>query len=107
MKEKICINEEYLNENRTQLLNDAALNYFYGKEVFFTAGFNQDKSTIFQLIGNLGAYANDYEYDDSIRVLVLSDSLYNQLMNGFEEDILKKVEKNEFKKRIKGETFTD
>ncbi len=39
MKEKIIINEVYLKENKTQLLNDAELNYLYGKDVFFTAGF--------------------------------------------------------------------
>ena len=93
MKEKIIINEDYLNENITQLLNDAELNYLYGKDVFFTDGFNQNKSIMFQMIGNLGAYANDYEYDDSINVFVLSDSLYNQIKNGFRDEILKKVER--------------
>ena len=73
MKEKIIVNENYLNENKTQLLNDAELNYLYGKDVFFTVGFNQNKSILFQMIGNLGAYANDYEYDDSINIFVLSN----------------------------------
>ncbi len=48
---------------------------------------------MFQIIGNLGAYANDYEYDESINVFVLSDSLYNQIKNGFKDEILKKVER--------------
>jgi hypothetical protein len=93
MKEKIIINEVYLKENITQLLNEAKLNYLYGKDVFFTAGLNQNKMILFQMIGNLGAYANDYEYDDSISVFVLSDSLYNQIKNGFKAEILRKVEK--------------
>jgi len=99
MKEKIIINEDYLNENITQLLNDAELNYLYGKEVFFTAGFNQNKYILFQMIGNLGAYANDYEYDDSINVFVLSDSFYDQMKSGFKDEILKKVEKKLNSKR--------
>ncbi len=99
MKEKIIINEEYLNENKIQLLNDAPLNYLYGKEVFFTAGFNKNKYILFQMIGNFGAYANDYEYDDSINVFVLSDSYYEQVKNGFKDEILKKVEKKLNSKR--------
>ena len=99
MKEKIIINEDYLNENKTQLLNDAPLDYLYGKDVFFTAGFNQNKSILFQMIGNLGAYANDYEYDDSISVFVLSDSLYDQMKSGFKDEILKKVERKLNSKR--------
>jgi hypothetical protein len=105
MKEKIIINEVYLNENITQLLNDAELNYLYGKDVFFTAGFSQNKSSMFQMIGNLGAYANDYEYDDSINVFVLSDSLYNQIKNGFKDEILKKVERKLNSKKESEEKF--
>jgi hypothetical protein len=100
MVKKIIIDEDYLNENRTQLLNNAPLNYLYGKEVFFTAGFNQNKSILFQMIGNLGAYANDYEYDDSINVFVLSDSYIEQMKNGFIDEILKKVERKLNIKRI-------
>jgi hypothetical protein len=99
MKERIIINEDYLNENKTQLLNDAPLNYLYGKEVFFTTGFNQNKYILFQMIGNFGAYANDYEYDDSINVFVLSDSYYEQVKKGFKDEILKKVEKKLNSKR--------
>jgi len=53
------------------------------------------------MIGNLGAYANDYEYDYSIDVFVLSDSFYSQMKNGYKDEIFKKVER---KLNSKGES---
>jgi len=107
MKEKIIINEDYLKENRSQLLNDSELNYLYGKDVFFTDGFTSNKSILFQMIGNLGAYANDYEYDDSVSVFIISDSLYVQMKSGFKNEILKRVEnKLNSKKESEEKPFT-
>ena len=60
MKEKIIVNKDYLLKDQNFLIEEAPLNYFYGKEVFFTSGFSKNKSILFQILGNLGAYANDY-----------------------------------------------
>jgi hypothetical protein len=102
MKEKAIINEDFLLENIAFLLKDAPLNYFYGKEVYFSPGFIKNKSILFQMLGNLGANANDYELDNSINVFVLSDSLYDQMIKGSKDEILKLLEK---KMNSKGQAF--
>ena len=73
MKKKIIVNQDYLHKDQKFILEEAPLNYFYGKEVFFTSGFSKDKSILFQILGNLGAFANDFELDNSINVFVVSN----------------------------------
>ena len=104
MKEKIIINEEYLIKDKSFLLGNAPLNFLYGKEVFFSNGLTKDKSVLFQIIGNLGAYANDYELDNTINVFVLGDQLFQNLKSGIKDDILVYLEK---KLNSKGHPFKD
>jgi len=92
MKEKIIINQDYLLKDQKFILEEAPLNYFYGKEVFFTSGFSKNKSILFQILGNLGAYANDYELDNSINVFVVSDSILESLGTGSKDNILETLE---------------
>jgi hypothetical protein len=104
MKEKIVITEEYLIKDNSYLLESAPLNYFYGKDVFITTGLGKNKSILFQMIGNLGAFANDYELDNSISVFVLSDSLHDQMKHGFKDEVLVLLES---KLNSKGQSFID
>lgn len=104
MKEKIRLNEEYVIRDIAFLLNDAPMNYFYGKDVFLTSGVSDSKPILFQILGNLGAYANDYELDSSINVLVISELCYSQLKDGVKDNILTAVES---KLNAKGQTFKD
>jgi len=92
MKEKIIVNQDYLLKDQKFILEEAPLNYFYGKEVFFTSGFSKNKSILFQNLGNLGAYANDYELDNSINVFVVSDSILESLGTGSKDNILETLE---------------
>ena len=92
MKEKIIVNQDYLLKDQKYILEEAPLNYFYGKEVFFTSGFSKNKSTLFQILGNLGANANDYELDNSINVFVVSNSILESLGKGSKEKILETLE---------------
>lgn len=104
MKEKIILNQEYLIKDITYILKSAPLNFFFGKEVFFTSGLTMSKSILFQMIGNLGAFANDYVLDNSINVFVMSDKLFDQLGTGSKDEILILLEK---KLNAKGQPFKD
>lgn len=88
MKKKIILNEEYIIKHNTYLLNEAPLNYLYGKEVFFTGGLNHHKYHMYGIVGLLGGHPNDYEFDNSISVFVMSDSLFDQMKNGVKDEIL-------------------
>jgi hypothetical protein len=92
MKEKLIVNQDYLHKDEMFILEEAPLNYFYGKEVFFTSGFSKNKSILFQILGNLGAYANDYELDNSINVFVVSNAILESLERGLKDNILEILE---------------
>jgi hypothetical protein len=104
MKEKIIVNHDYLLKDQKFILEEAPLNYFYGKEVFFTSGFSKDKSILFQILGNLGAFANDYELDNSINVFVVSNIILESLAKGSKDNILDTLET---KLNSKGQPFKD
>jgi hypothetical protein len=104
MKEKIRLNEEYVIREITFLINDAPMNYFYGKDVFLTSGFGDSKPILVQILGNLGAYTNDYELDSSINVFIISEQCYNQLKDGMKDKILTALES---KLNSKGQSFKD
>ena len=104
MKEKIIVNKDYLLKDQKFILEEAPLNYFYGKEVFFTSGFSKNKSVLFQILGNLGAYANDYELDNSINVFVVGNSILESLGKGPKDKMLEKLET---KLNSKGQSFKD
>lgn len=92
-KKKIIIDENFLLKDENFILNKAPLNYLYGKNIFFTNDFSNDRSFFFQIVGNLGAYANDYKIDNSIDIFILSDLIFNNFKNGIKEDILVILEK--------------
>jgi hypothetical protein len=104
MKEKIIVKNDYLLKDQKFILEEAPLNYFYGKELFFTKGFSKDKSILFQIIGNLGAYVNDYELDNSINVFVVSNSISESLEKGSKDKIIEILEK---KLNSKGQSLKD
>lgn len=51
----------------------AEMNGFYGKEVFFTDGFNSEILCLFQALGNLGAFARQTELDKEIDFIIVSN----------------------------------
>lgn len=104
MKDKITLDVAYLDKDIAYLKETAPLNYFYGKEVFFTSGLKTNKSILFQMIGNLGAFANDYQLDNSINVFIISDKFFTQMEIGKKDDILILLEK---KLNSKGQPFKD
>ena len=71
---------------------------------FLSSGFGDSKPIIFQILGNLGAYANDYELDNSINVFVISELYYNQLKDEMRDKVLTILES---KLNSKGQSFKD
>ena len=104
MKGKKLITEDSILKHNYFILNYAPLNYFYGKEVYFSDGFKEDKLVLFQLLGNLGAFANDSTIDNSISIFVLSDTLFIQLKAGYKDNSILYIEK---KLNSKGQPFSD
>lgn len=104
MNEKIEVNEKYIEKDNSFLLENAPLNFLYGKEVYFTSGFCKDKYLLYQMVGNLGAFSNDYELENSISVFTLSDSLYEKMRIGDKDESLKLLES---KLNSKGQPFKD
>jgi hypothetical protein len=104
MKEEVILNENYVRKDIAFLLNDAPMNFFYGKDIFITSGLGDSKPILFQIFGNLGAYANDYELDSSMNVFVISDLCFNHLKDGMKDEILTTLER---KLNSKGQPFKD
>lgn len=92
MKGKIILNEAFILGHIAFLLNDAPLNYLYGKDVFLTGELNHNKYHIYGILGLLGAHPNDYELDNSIKVFVMSDSIYAKMKNGSNDKIINLLE---------------
>lgn len=102
MKKEISINEEYLIKDRCFLLEHAPLNFLYDKEIFFTDGV-KNESTVFQIVGNFGAYPNQ-ALENIVNVFVISDCIYLELLNGVKAQVLLDLEK---KLNSKGQPFSD
>lgn len=70
----------------------AEMNGFYQKEVFFTNGFKGNKSLLYQALGNLGAYARDYDFDKEISLVVISNLILDNFYQGIEHPFIKELE---------------
>jgi hypothetical protein len=55
----------------------AELNGFYGKEIYFTDGFQCDIYALFQALGNLGAFARNETIDIDLDYIIISNSILN------------------------------
>ncbi|MBQ9286325.1 MAG: hypothetical protein IJ209_08605 [Bacteroidaceae bacterium] len=66
-------------------------NPIYGMEIYVPKRPGTDMSVIYQLIGNLGGYANA-EYFDDINVVMLGDSTLQKLALGIKDDIILGIE---------------
>jgi hypothetical protein len=104
MKEEIILTEEYIGKDIAFFLKEAPLNYLYGLDVFFTKGLNHNKYHLYGIVGLLGGHPNDYDLDNSIKVFVLSDALFDQMKMGTKDEILILLES---KLNAKGQLFKD
>ncbi len=71
---------------------------FYSKEVFFTEGFQGNKSFLYQALGNLGAYARDYEFEKDISIVIISDivieNYFEKKEHSFVDELENKLNQN-------------
>ncbi|MDR1883720.1 MAG: hypothetical protein LBR26_13190 [Prevotella sp.] len=70
----------------------AEMNGFYQKEVFFTAGFEGEKSYLYQALGNLGAYARDYDFDKDISLVIIGNGILESYKNGNPQSFIPELE---------------
>jgi len=68
------------------------MNGFYQKEVFFTDGFKGNKSLLYQALGNLGAFARDYDFDKEISLVIISTSIIENFINGSPHTFIDELE---------------
>ena len=79
-KENVIITPEGLQ--LVTVLNYSSIediNGFYGKEVFFTEGFDGELLYLFQALGNLGANARAKDFDKDIDVMIISNNIMNNM----------------------------
>lgn len=98
-KELIEITPEGLN--LLTVLNYSYLpemNGFYGKEVYFTAGFNGDTQYLFQALGNLGSFARNKDIESDIAIVIISNSIIDSsdkaLFESFKLEFESKLNQN-------------
>lgn len=70
----------------------AEMNGFSQKEVFFSDGFKGNKSLLYQCLGNLGAYARDYDFDKDISLTIISNSILEDYYNGITHPFIIELE---------------
>lgn len=75
-----------------KIFMDSNETYFYGKEIFIAPGLSGDKFKFFQLIGNVGGYSRDNDFDKDIDVVVIPDKLLERLRNNDKDPFLQNLE---------------
>jgi len=78
--------------------NIAEMNGFYGKEIFFTEGFNSEILCLFQALGNLGAFARNNDLNNEIQFVIASNQIMNNpdltIAISFRNDYQEKLNQN-------------
>lgn len=78
--------------------NIAEMNGFYGKEIFFTEGFNSEILCLFQALGNLGAFARNNDLNNEIQFVIVSNQIMNNpdltMAISFRKDYQEKLNQN-------------
>jgi len=76
----------------------AEINGFYGKEVYFTDGFNSEILCLFQALGNVGAFARNKELEGDIHCIIVSNIIMNnpdsELYISFVSELQEKLNQN-------------
>jgi hypothetical protein len=92
-KEHITIDNITIEKFSDDFLTTSRSNPFYNKNIFFTQGLRTTKYTEFQIIGNLGGWANDYEFNTETDYYIIADSLLKDLRMGMKDEQLQQLEK--------------
>jgi len=76
---EIIVDSQYINEQVTSFVNNSKSNPFYNKNVVFTTKLKGSKYKEFQIIGNLGGWADDKELTIDTDYFIISDSIINEI----------------------------
>jgi hypothetical protein len=82
----ITIDNDTIDKFSDDFLTTSKSNPFYDKNIFFTQGLWTTKYTEFQIIGNLGGWANDYEFNTQTEYYIIADSLLKDLRTGKKDE---------------------
>lgn len=92
-KKNITIDIDTIDKFSDEFLTTSKSNPFYEKNIFFTQGLRTTKYTEFQIIGNLGGLANDYEFSAETDYYIIADSIIKDLQTGKIDEQLQQLEK--------------
>jgi hypothetical protein len=101
--DQIIISNEYIENRNYDFLLNSKQNEFYGKNVFFTQGLKGNRFVYFQIIGNLGGTANDFDFNIQTEYYIIANSLMDNLKAGIIDVQLEELEK---KLNGKGKKYT-
>jgi hypothetical protein len=105
-KKHIMIDSDTIDKFSNDFLESSISNPFYDKNIFFTQGLRTTKYIEFQIIGNLGGYADDIEFNAATDYYVIADSLLKDMLNGQKDSQLQELEKKMNAKGKKHEKLT-
>lgn len=82
-KEKTIIDFDYILNSSKSFVNESKSNPFYDKNVFFTQELRaSNKLYEFQIIGNLGGWADDTSFGNETDFYIVSESYMQKLKLG-------------------------
>lgn len=70
---------------------DSMDNILYGKEIFIPETIKSGRDYLFQALGYIGAYGNNY-YDETIQYMFLPDKTLDLLMIGVKDEYVLQIE---------------
>ena len=65
---------------------------YYGREIFIAPGLAGDKNVFMQLLGNLGAYAREKDFDKDISLVVIPDKMMKRYKDGDKDEFIQMLE---------------
>lgn len=90
---EVIVNYGYIKEQVFKFTNNSKSNPFYNKNVFFTNQLKGNKYSEFQVIGNLGGWANDNELTIDTDYFIIADSIMNEISLDENHPLLKELNK--------------
>lgn len=65
---------------------------FYGKEVYFTEGFEGNTQYLYQALGNIGAYARNRDVDSDISYVIIGNKILKDTDGDLYKDFVREFE---------------
>ncbi|MCZ4694877.1 hypothetical protein DWB61_07700 [Ancylomarina euxinus] len=90
-KPEVIVNYKYIKEHIVSFINNSKSNPFYNKNVVFTEKLRGSKYKEFQIIGNLGGWADDKELTIDTDYFIISDSIMNEIFANENSPLLQEL----------------